>query len=90
MTQSKQIEDYLDEGNRITQLDALNLFKCFRLASRISDIQREGRTVQSRFISTYSGKRVKEYWFEFPMNNKPKRTNIIQRNQSHHNLKEIY
>ena len=37
-SQNKRIFAYLMEGHRITSLEALKLFGCMRLASRISDI----------------------------------------------------
>lgn len=39
-SQTKQILDYLKQGNKITPLDALRKFGCFRLTSRIWDIER--------------------------------------------------
>ena len=39
-SQTKQILDYLNQGNKITPLDALRKFGCFRLTSRIWDIER--------------------------------------------------
>ena len=43
-SQNKRIFAYLMEGHRITSLEALNLFGCMRLASRISDIRRPSRS----------------------------------------------
>lgn len=51
MTQSERIMQYLRENGSITQLDALREFGCMRLASRISDLKRDGvpikRTMES-------------------------------------------
>ena len=42
MSQEKQILEYLQAGNRITPIDSLNLFGCFRLGARICDLRQRG------------------------------------------------
>ena len=61
-SQESLILDHMLRGHRITGMDALNLYGCFRLPARIADIQKRGFPVQSEFITTPSGKRVKAYW----------------------------
>ena len=61
-TQSDKILDYLQAGHSLNAMDALSLFQCFRLASRISDLRRQGHNIQSEFIRVPSGKKVKKYW----------------------------
>jgi hypothetical protein len=61
MNQNEQILFYLKQGNKITSLEALELFKCFRLASRISDLNRLGYSITSEMITTSTGKRVSQY-----------------------------
>ena len=61
-TQEKMILAYLQYGKRITALEALNLFGCFRLASRINDIRNKGIEIKSEYITLENGKRVKQYW----------------------------
>jgi len=39
MTQEEAILNYMRGGNTITSLEALDIFGCFRLASRISDLR---------------------------------------------------
>lgn len=39
-SQTKQILEYMKQGNKITPLEALRKFGCFRLTSRIWDIER--------------------------------------------------
>ena len=56
------IKKFLENGNSITGLDALNRFQCSRLASRICDLKDSGMNIESQFIKTPSGKRIKEYW----------------------------
>ena len=60
-SQNKRIRAYLEAGNKLTQMDALKLFRCFRLASRIHDLRDMGVNITKRMIITSSGKRVAEY-----------------------------
>lgn len=61
-SQESKILDYLLRGNRITGMDALQMFACFRLPARIADIEKRGYKIQSQFVTTQTGKRVKQYW----------------------------
>lgn len=61
-SQESKILDYMLTGHKITGIDALELFNCFRLPARIADIVKRGFPVQSEFIITNTGKRVKAYW----------------------------
>ena len=63
-SQCKQIARYMEEGHRITQLDALRLFGCFRLASRIHDLRNQGYIIEKRTVVTNTGKKVCEYWID--------------------------
>ena len=53
---------YLQAGNAITDIEALRLFQCRRLAARILELKRMGHHIKSRMITLMSGKRVAEYW----------------------------
>lgn len=61
-SQESKILDWMLRGHRINGIDALNFFGCFRLPARIADIQKRGFRVQSEYITTITGKRVKQYW----------------------------
>lgn len=63
-SQNKRIFAYLMEGHRITSLEALNLFGCMRLASRISDIRRDHPEVNIKVdrIETATKKKVVQYY----------------------------
>ena len=63
-SQAKRILAYMQEGHRITPIDALNLFKCFRLGARIADLKADGHEIKSEFVKTDTGKHVKSYWIE--------------------------
>ena len=60
-SQNRLIAAYLEAGNSITQMEALNLFGCFRLASRISDLRKNGLDIKVEKIMTSTGKRVASY-----------------------------
>lgn len=60
-SQNKQILAYLEAGNSLTAMDALRLFGCFRLTSRIHDLTQRGVAILRRYITVDSGKRVMEY-----------------------------
>ena len=55
-SQNKQIKSYLEQGNTITAITALEKFKCFRLASRITDLKESGMQIGSQFIKLENGK----------------------------------
>ncbi len=61
-SQRAKILQYLQEGETITQMEALKMFKCFRLASRMTDLKKLGVAFDSLFITTPSDKRVKAYF----------------------------
>ena len=42
MSQEKQILKYMQSGNSITPMDALNRFGCFRLGARIYNLKNSG------------------------------------------------
>ena len=60
-SQCAMIKEYLEDGNTLTQLQALNLFGCFRLASRIHDLRNRGLNILKERVLTPSGKWVAEY-----------------------------
>ena len=60
-TQAGRILAHLRAGNRLTALQALEEFGCFRLAARIHELRRDGWNVQERTVETRGGKRVAEY-----------------------------
>ena len=48
VSQCERILDYIAENGSITQLDALREFGCMRLASRISDLKRQGIPIKRK------------------------------------------
>lgn len=66
-SQKDAILEYLEEGNSITQLDALTLFGCSRLAARICDLRKDGWAIRSKMVKvqTRDGYAiVSEYWMD--------------------------
>lgn len=67
-TQNKRILDYLSKHGSITQLEALNSLGVMRLASRISDLRRQGWSIVSK-VDTVENRfgekcRIKRYSLE--------------------------
>ena len=59
-SQAQQIRNYLEKGNKLTPLEALNLFGCFRLSARIHDIKESGCNINTEIIEV-NGKKVAQY-----------------------------
>ena len=62
-SQTALILTHMKSGMGITGLQALDLFGCFRLPARISDIKKLGHEVNREMIEV-NGKRVARYWME--------------------------
>jgi hypothetical protein len=63
-TQAARILDYLQTHDGITPLQALDLFGCFRLAARISDLREAGWPVVTDRLHLANGKVVALYRLE--------------------------
>jgi len=61
MTQEKLILDWLEQGNTITPLEALNRFGCLRLGARIWDLRQKGFNIQSCLVKR-GNKHFEQYW----------------------------
>lgn len=61
MTQTDQILEHLKQGHSISPLEALELFGCFRLASRISELRSIGYDIKTEFEKN-GGKKWGRYW----------------------------
>ena len=60
-SQCAMIAEWLENGNSITGLEALRMFGCIRLASRIWDLRERGYDIEKRKVVTPNGKWVAEY-----------------------------
>ena len=62
-SQGEKILAYMQEGNRITAIDALNLCGCFRLSARIYDLRKKGYDIKSKTVNI-GGKSFASYYLE--------------------------
>lgn len=60
-SQKARILAFMMEGNSITPLEALEKFQSFRLGARIADLKEDGWPIESKWVITNTGKRVKSY-----------------------------
>ena len=60
-SQNAQIQKWLEQGHTITALEALEMFGCMRLPSRIHDLKKRGVPIKSDTVVTSTGKRVSQY-----------------------------
>lgn len=62
-SQCKMIARWLNKGKSITSMEALNLWGCARLASRINDLKNRGMNIDKEMIVTpNTNKRVARYF----------------------------
>ena len=78
-THKSLIRRRLTEGGSITPLEALRDYGCYRLASRISDLRREGLNITKRMeegVSRVTGKTVRysRYYIEQQGNGESRQT----------------
>ena len=63
-SQANRILLWLKSGKRITAIEALENFGCFRLAARISDLREDGHNIVTDRVETHSGSHIAEYRLE--------------------------
>lgn len=61
LSQTDQIPRDLKKGRRLTPIDALDLYGCFRLGARIWDLKRRGFSIHSERVEVSPGKHVARY-----------------------------
>ena len=61
MSQAKQIADYLNKGRKLTPIQALEKFGCFRLAARIADLRNNGMSIVTKTIKLDNNKLIAQY-----------------------------
>jgi hypothetical protein len=61
MSQTTQIANYLNKGKKLTPIDALNKFGCFRLAARIADLRNDGMNIKTTIVKLKNKKQVAQY-----------------------------
>lgn len=62
-SQNTLILKALMKGARLTPMDALNRFGCFRLSARVADLKKAGHKVQVRTVHL-NGKSFAQYYLE--------------------------
>lgn len=60
-TQADQILLHLQSGQTITPIEALELFRCFRLAARIESLRKDGHNILTEMVESPEGKRYARY-----------------------------
>lgn len=61
-SQASQIAAYMMQGNKITPLEALDLFGSLRLSAVIFVLRERGYKIQVERVKTNTGKWVAQYW----------------------------
>lgn len=61
MSQNADILNHLKTVGPLTALDALDLFGCFRLASRINDLRQAGNEIETSDVTLPNGKTIAQY-----------------------------
>lgn len=63
MSQTSKILFHLSQGKTLTPLEALSMFNCFRLASRINELRSEGYDIVTTILEKYDDEEqgVKRY-----------------------------
>jgi hypothetical protein len=65
VSQSEKILAYLQTGKNLTPLDALNLFGCWSLSQRVTDLRQRGhRIITTMVFDPKTGKRYARYHLE--------------------------
>ena len=59
--QTKMIKAHLDSGESITAFEALKLYGCFRLASRMHELKESGYPFMKEMVKLDSGRSVACY-----------------------------
>ena len=59
-SQNEKIRKYLENGAKITPIEALELFGCFRLSGRIYDLKRSGMKIRMERVKR-NGKHIAQY-----------------------------
>lgn len=60
-SQCAKIRYWLESANTLTSIEALQMFGCFRLASRIHDLRDRGVNIAKTMIYGPNGKRYAQY-----------------------------
>jgi hypothetical protein len=59
--QASKILAHLQSGGKLTPLDALQKFGCFRLGARIFELKKAGHQIEKKMVKVGNEKSVAEY-----------------------------
>jgi hypothetical protein len=62
-SQEEQILAYLKSGKRLTAIEALQKFNCWRLSARIADLRKD-HPIETEIIKTPTDKYVARYFYK--------------------------
>jgi hypothetical protein len=62
-SQEKQILEYLKKGKKLTALDALQKFNCWRLSARIASLRKDNHPIETEIIHTPTQKYIARYYY---------------------------
>lgn len=79
MSYKAQILDYLMTGATLEPMTALNLWGCWSLSQRITELKQDGLPIHSKMVTTPSGKRHAVYWLDSEYIKRLSKTNRIGR-----------
>lgn len=63
-SQNTLILDWLNQGNTITPIQALNMFGCFRLGARIFNLRQMGHRIEGKRVKVGHNTFVQQYKME--------------------------
>ena len=55
------ILNFLESGESLTPIEALEKFQCFRLAARMNDLRKKGYVIQTEILKDDNGKSYASY-----------------------------
>ncbi len=64
MSYKTQILDYLMTGATLEPMTAFNLWGCWSLSQRITELRQDGLPIHSKMVTAPSGKRHAVYWLD--------------------------
>lgn len=60
-SQNAMILNFLESGESLTPIEALEKFQCFRLAARMNDLRKKGYVIQTEILKDDNGKSYASY-----------------------------
>ena len=64
-SQNKQILAHMKSGGSVTSLEAVSMFNCMQLASRIFELIADGQPIKKEWVRLKNWKNVVRYSYDF-------------------------